>query len=65
LLGWLVGGLKIACINLDVAEGGDEENSTVLRGMTPALVLSNHFLHRFWMDRIETGPPPVQILMEW
>jgi hypothetical protein len=63
-LGWLVGGLGIACINLDVADGGGEMNSAVLCGMSPTLVLLNCFLCHFWMDRIETGPLPVQILIE-
>jgi hypothetical protein len=63
-LGWLVGGSRISCINLDVTDGGGDMNSAVLRGMTPTLVLSNYFLCRFWMDWIETGPPPVQILIE-
>jgi hypothetical protein len=61
---WLVGGLGIACINLDIADGGAEMNSAILHGMTPMLVLLNCFLCRFWMDWIETGPPPVQILIE-
>jgi hypothetical protein len=52
------------CINLDIADGGHEMNSIVLRGMTPTLLLLNCFLRRFWMDRIETGPPPVEILIE-
>jgi hypothetical protein len=63
-VGWLVGGSGIVCINLDIAGGGREMNSVVSHSMMPALLLSNCFLRHFWMDRIETSPPPVEILME-